>query len=219
MLGLPNQTLEILKDSVSKVIKLNPEHISVYSLILEEGTVLQKLVESKRQELPSEDTERKMYWDTKKMLEENGYIHYEISNFAKEGYFSRHNSDCWEQKEYIGFGLSAHSYIDRKRFSNTEDLKKYIDNINCSNFAQNVILCENQNDMDVKKEYMLLGLRTLKGVCISKYKLKFNDNPIFTFKDELNKLIANDLLKVDGDYIRLTSRGLDFGNIVWQEFV
>lgn len=101
MLGLPNQTLEMLEKSVQKIIELNPEHISVYSLILEIGTGLYDMVNEGKLELPNEELERKMYWRVKEMLEESGYIHYEISNFAKEAYMSKHNSDCWEQKEYI----------------------------------------------------------------------------------------------------------------------
>lgn len=107
MLGLPNQTLDTLEKSVEKLISLNPEHISIYSLILEEGTRLYNLVNEGKLELPGEELERKMYWKVKEILEKNGYIHYEISNFAKENFKSRHNSDCWEQKEYIGIRTSC----------------------------------------------------------------------------------------------------------------
>ena len=102
MLALPNQTLENLQQSLRKVIELNPEHISLYSLILEENTRLEKMVENKEIKLPSEDIERQMYWKTKEILEQNGYKHYEISNFAKKGYESKHNTNCWKQKEYGG---------------------------------------------------------------------------------------------------------------------
>ena len=129
MLGLPNQTMETLEDSVRKVIELNPEHISIYSLILEEGTKLFDLVNNGKLELPSEELERRMYWKVKEMLEGSGYIHYEISNFAKKGFESRHNSDCWKQKEYIGIGLAAHSYLNDVRYSNTENIEEYIKNI------------------------------------------------------------------------------------------
>ena len=99
MLGLPTQSLEDIKEGLQKIINLEPEHISLYSLILEEGTELEKLVFEKRLEMISEDLERQMYWETKKILEKNGYFHYEISNFAKKGFESRHNLGCWNQEE------------------------------------------------------------------------------------------------------------------------
>ena len=108
MIGLPNQTLAEVQDSIEEIVSMEPEHISVYSLILEEGTPLFKKVEEGL-ELPDEELERKMYWTVKRILEANGYNHYEISNFAKQGYESKHNLDCWNQKEYIGFGVAAHS--------------------------------------------------------------------------------------------------------------
>lgn len=113
MLGLPNQSIEMLNDSLEEIIKINPEHVSVYSLILEENTKLFEEVNKGELELPSEELERKMYWKVKNKLEENGYIHYEISNFSKEGYKSRHNSDCWEQKEYMRNWCSS-TFIFRK---------------------------------------------------------------------------------------------------------
>ena len=101
MLALPEQTLEKLIESVNIIIALNPEHISVYSLILEKNTKLYSMVQNKKMSLPDDDLERQMYWSVKYNLEKNGYKHYEISNFAKCGYESRHNCNCWEQKEYI----------------------------------------------------------------------------------------------------------------------
>ena len=219
MLGLPSQTIEILEESVRKIIKLNPEHISIYSLILEENTKMWDMVNKGILKLPSEDIERKMYWKVKNMLENNGYIHYEISNFAKRGYESRHNSDCWEQKEYIGIGLAAHSYLNKIRFSNTSNLEEYINNINSGDFDKNITINETQTDEDTKKEYMLLGLRKIDGVSISKYKNKFGENPVFSYRQELEKLVKENLLEIDGDNIKLTNKGLDLANLVWEEFV
>lgn len=125
MLGLPIQNLQDIENDLNRIIKLQPEHISVYSLILEEGTLLQQKVEKGDLYTPNEVIERKMYWNTKKRLEKAGYKHYEISNFAKNGFESKHNMDCWTQKEYIGFGLGAHSYINNTRYSNTENLEMY----------------------------------------------------------------------------------------------
>ena len=219
MLGLPNQTIEILEDSVKKVIELNPEHISIYSLILEEGTKLYDMVKSERLTLPGEELERKMYWKVKEMLEKSGYIHYEISNFAKEGYVSKHNSDCWKQKEYIGIGAAAHSYLNDTRYSNKESIEEYVSNINDDSFDKNIIIHERQTTESKQKEYMLLGLRKLEGVSIREFKNKFGQNPIFIYHKELEKLVNEELLEVDGDDIRLTDKGLDLANLVWEEFV
>lgn len=217
--GLPNQSIEMLEESVKKVIELKPEHISVYSLILEEGTKIYNMVAEGKIELPSEKLERRMYWTVKEMLEEAGYIHYEISNFAKPGYESRHNSDCWEQKEYIGIGTAAHSYLNDTRYSNTEKLEEYIENIKNNEFDKNVTIHESQSKESKQKEYMLLGLRKLEGVSIKKFKNIFGQNPIYLYHKELDKLVKEELLEIDGDYIKLTNKGLDLANIVWEEFV
>lgn len=217
--GLPNQSIEMLEESVKKVIELKPEHISVYSLILEEGTKIYNMVAEGKIELPSEELERRMYWTVKEMLEEAGYIHYEISNFAKPGYESRHNSDCWEQKEYIGIGTAAHSYLNDTRYSNTENLEEYIENIKNNEFDKNVTIHESQSKESKQKEYMLLGLRKLEGVSIKKFKNIFGQNPIYLYHKELDKLVKEELLEIDGDYIKLTNKGLDLANIVWEEFV
>lgn len=219
MLALPNQTLEELEESVEKVIKLNPEHISIYSLILEEGTKMEELVDNKKIQLPSDELERKMYWDIKNKLEQNGYIHYEISNFSKKGFESKHNTNCWNQKEYLGFGLSAHSYINNERFCNTNNIEEYIKNIENNNIKSNIQICEVQNEEEKKKEYMLLGLRKIEGVNIGEFKNKFIDNPIYLYRKELEKLVNEDLIEIDLNNIKLTSKGLDLANLVWEEFI
>ena len=153
------------------------------------------------------------------MLEEAGYTHYEISNFAKPGYESRHNSDCWKQKEYIGIGVAAHSYLNDTRYSNIENLEQYIENINNNAFDKNVTIHEKQTKDSKQMEYMLLGLRKLKGVSIKEFKNKFGQNPIFLYHKKLDKLVKEELLEIDGDYIKLTDKGLDLANLVWEEFV
>lgn len=219
MLGLPNQTIKDLSNSVDKIIQLNPEHISIYSLILEENTVLFNLIEQGKLILPTDEVERNMYWYIKNKLELSGYKHYEISNFAKEGYESKHNWNCWEQKQYVGFGVAAHSYLKDKRFSNIENLEQYINNIENDNLEKNYILHENQNIYDKKKEYMLLGLRKIDGVSIQEFKIKFVANPVFLYHDKLEKLVNEELVEIDGDQIKLTNKGLDLANIVWEEFI
>lgn len=219
MLGLPNQRISDLKETLEKVIDLQPEHISVYSLIIEEGTPIANKIEQGELKLPEEDIERNMYWYVKNILELKGYTHYEISNFAKKGYESKHNMNCWNQKEYIGIGAAAHSYRDITRYSNTENLSEYITNIQKENFERNRIIHEIQKEEDTKKEYMILGLRQIDGVQISKFKEKFAENPIYFFRKELNKLTEQNLISIDDDYIKLTNKGIDLANLVWEEFV
>lgn len=219
MLGLPNQTIQDLKESLNKIIELNPNHVSVYSLIVEEETKIANLLQEGKIELPAEEQERNMYWYVKNLLELNGYHHYEISNFAKEGKESRHNMNCWNQEEYIGFGVAAHSYINNVRFSNTSNIEEYIENMNNANYQKNVTIEEKQTLEDKRNEFMMLGFRKLDGVNISKFKEKFIENPIFLYRDKLNKLSAEGLIEIDLNHIKLTNKGLDFANLVFEEFV
>ena len=224
MIGLPNQTISDVKESLNEIIKLNPTHVSVYSLIVEENTKMEQLINNKELQLPDEELERQMYWYVKNTLELNGYNHYEISNFAKKGKESKHNLNCWEQKEYIGLGLAAYSYLNGIRYGNTSDIEKYInvrDFLNSSELEESGIriVDEVQSLEDKRKEYMLLGLRKIDGVSIQNFKEKFVENPIFLFRKELEKLVNEKLITIDGDSIKLTNKGLDLANIVWEEFV
>lgn len=215
MLGLPGQDIEILKESLENIIKLEPmpNHISIYSLIVEEGTKIEEKINSGKLKLPDDEEERRQYHYTKNYLELKGYKHYEISNFAKPGFESKHNMNCWEQKQYVGFGVAAHSYINGIRYSNTSNLEEYLN----TNTKKNIE--ETQNKFDMEKEYMMLGLRKLDGISISKFEEKFGENPIYLFRNELQKLVEENLLEVDSDDIRLTNKGLDLANLVWEEFV
>lgn len=246
MLGLPGQDIGILKNSLENVVNLKPEpkHISVYSLIVEENTKIEQRIDSGELSLPDDEEERRQYHYMKNFLELNGYKHYEISNFAKPGFESKHNMNCWEQKQYVGFGVVAHSYVNGVRYANTTDLKEYL-NVDKSKKNGNVKSMENkiknenkigkenekvgfknvriieeiQNKLDMEKEFMMLGLRKLDGISISKFEQKFGENPIYLFRNELQKLVEEDLLEVDLDDIKLTSKGLDLANLVWEEFV
>lgn len=213
MIGLPNQTIQDVKQTLEEIQRLNPNHVSVYSLIVEEGTKMEELIISGKLQLPDEELERQMYWYIKNTLELNGYCHYEISNFAKKGKESKHNLNCWEQKEYIGLGVAAHSYLNGVRYSNSNfiELKEW-------NFKDKKIE-ERQTLEDMKKEYMLLGLRKIEGVSIKKFKEKYRENPIFIYRKELEKLVEDGLIEIDGDFIRLTNKGIDLANLVWEEFV
>ena len=219
MLGLPNQRISDLKESLENVLKLAPKHISVYSLIVEDGTPIAIKIENGKLKLPDEELERNMYWYVKNTLELNGYKHYEISNFAKKGYESKHNMNCWNQMKYVGIGAGAHSYRDITRYSNTEDIKEYIKNVQKGEFEKNRIIHEIQKEEDSKKEFMLLGLRKIDGLKISEFKNKFGDNPIYLYRNELKKLSDEKLIIIQDDNIRLSNKGIDLANLVWEEFV
>ena len=219
MLGLPNQRIIDLKESLENVLKLAPKHISVYSLIVEEGTPIANKIENGKLKLPDDELERNMYWYVKNTLELNGYKHYEISNFAKKGYESKHNMNCWNQMEYVGIGTGAHSYRDITRYSNTEDIKEYIKNVQKGEFEKNRIIHEIQKEEDSEKEFMLLGLRKIDGIKISEFKNKFGDNPIYLYRNELKKLSDEKLIIIQDDNIRLSNKGIDLANLVWEEFV
>lgn len=219
MIGLPNQKIKDIKETLQKIIELQPEHISVYSLIVEENTPIAKKIDIGDLELPDEELERNMYWYVKSTLELNGYIHYEISNFARQGHESRHNINCWNQNQYIGFGVAAHSYINFIRYSNIENIEEYIQNVNMDKFENNIIINEIQSDDDIRNEFMLLGLRKIEGVKISDFKNKFGENPIYLYRNILQKLYEEELIKIDTNSIRLTNKGLDLANLVWEEFI
>ena len=219
MIGLPNQTIKDIEESLNKLRKLAPEHISVYSLIVEEETPLFKEIQNETLKLPSDEIEREMYWYVKKELENRGYIHYEISNFAKPGFESKHNMNCWKQQEYIGVGVAAHSYTNGVRFSNVDTIEEYISNYENGKEEDNLIFHEKQNKQSMMKEYMMLGLRKIEGIKIQDFKSKFAENPIFIYRKELEKLVKEELIEIDGDVVKLTKKGLDLANLVWEEFV
>ena len=217
MIGLPYQTITDIKESIEKItnLSLRPQHISVYSLIVEENTPMERLLNEGKIVLPTDEEERNQYSYVKNTLEQKGYKHYEISNFCLPGKQAIHNTNCWDQKEYLGFGVAAHSYFDRKRFSNTNSLQQYLS----ESFESFRTIDEVQSLEDQQKEFMLLGLRKIDGVDISAFKAKFAQNPLFLFRKEIQKLVDEGLLVVDLNQIRLTRRGLDLANLVWEQFV
>lgn len=219
MIGLPTQAIEDVKQTLEKIIQKNPEHISVYSLIIEEGTIIEKLINENKLQLPDEETERIMYWTVVNKLKENGYNQYEISNFSKKTYESKHNTNCWKQKQYIGLGTSAHSYLNKKRYSNTNNIEEYIKNIQENNISKNITIHEEQTEESTMNEYMLLGLRMIQGININEFKQKFKRDPTIKYKEILEKLQKENLIQITKTSIKLTKQGIDFGNIVWEEFI
>lgn len=219
MIGLPTQNIYDIEETLNVLINLRLTHISVYSLIIEPNTPIEKKINSGELKLPDEEIERYMYWFAKRKLEENGYLHYEISNFAKPLFRSKHNLDCWNQKEYKGFGISASSYENGVRYTNIEKIDTYIQNIENGNIKANYIIEEKQDKEAMMKEYMLLGLRKITGVDINEFIKKFEISPLYKFNKEITKLLGEGLIEVNEHIIRLSKKGLDLANIVWEEFV
>ncbi len=139
--------------------------------------------------------------------------------FAKNGFESKHNLDCWNQKEYIGFGVAAHSYTDKCRYSNITSIQKYIENFEKGKPEENVVIHEIQNKTSMAKEYIILSLRTIKGCNLEEFKTKFGYELEDGFSQELSKLIKNNLLIKENRNIRLTNKGIDLANLVWEEFI
>lgn len=217
MFGLPKQSVEEFKRGLKEVIELNPEHISNYSLIIEEGTAFYNLYEKDMLDLPSEEEERDMYREGKKILEEYGYKQYEISNFSKEEKECEHNKVYWMCEEYLGVGVSSSSFIDEKRIRNIDSLKKYIENIKS---GHSVIEEEYENTReDDIEEFMFMGLRMNRGISEEKFKEKFGVTIDSIYKNVINKNINLGLLKRDCGKIYLSDLGIELSNSVMSDMI
>ncbi|MDO5038759.1 radical SAM family heme chaperone HemW [Clostridium sp.] len=217
MFGLPNQSVLDYKKSLEDIVKLNPEHISCYSLIIEQGTPFYNMNEKGLLKLPTEDEERKMYNITKDILKSNGYHQYEISNYSKENKECEHNKIYWKLEEYIGVGVSASSYIDSNRIKNIDDIKEYINKINNKEAVEESII-KNSKKEDME-EFMFLGLRLIKGIDKNNFKRKFDKNIEDVYGDVINKNIKKGLIEDKDNYIYLTSKGVEVSNYVMSEFI
>ena len=175
--ALPTETMHIFKKDVREIIDLDVPHISTYSLIIEEHTVLY----NKRIKNISEDDDAKMYKYICKKLRRKGYNHYEVSNFAKQGYESKHNLTYWDNQEYYGFGLGAHGYISKIRYENTRNFNKYLN----GEFKFDELLVSTQEEMENE---IILGLRKLEGINICEFKKKYNLD-IFEWFPNINRVL------------------------------
>jgi len=212
--GLPNQTMDNWKETLQEVCKLEPSHLSCYSLKLEKGTELYRRAQV-NQFVLDEELDRQMYHYTLDTLYDKGYLQYEISNFSKPDMECKHNLVYWELGDYIGFGLGAHSYFNGFRYNNEEKIKSYI-----SHLQQNKAIVKDKNLVSrehIKEEFIFLGLRKTKGIDGVTYEKLFHQNIFEDFKDEIEKL--DDYIIVDGGNIRLSKKGLDFANYVFMNFL
>lgn len=238
MSALPGQSTASYRDTLERVAALGPEHISAYSLILEEGTPLYERQSS--YSFPTEEEDRQMYLMTDRFLSERGYHRYEISNYAKEGYECRHNKVYWQRGDYVGFGLGAASMVEESRWSNPSDLARYAEYVRtecvlpaeCSgqmNPPESLepnqtgpLNCLQRHQLTVPEqmeEFMFLGLRMMCGVKQSCFYQKFGQQIEEVYGDVLRKLCAQGLLLKEHDSIRLTPRGIDISNYVMAEFL
>ena len=221
MSALPWQTLDSWKSTLKKVIMLKPEHISAYSLIIEEGTEFSKIYGSPegRKFLPTEEVERAMYHSTIDILKNYGYERYEISNYAKPGYESKHNIGYWTGEEYLGFGIGASSYVYGRRFHVERDIKKYL----AIDMKRDIMpLYQNIHELSTKEkmeEFMFLGLRLSKGVLVTDFYDRFGIELIDVFEKVIQKNISFGLLKYENLYLKLTDKGLDLSNRVMGDFL
>jgi oxygen-independent coproporphyrinogen III oxidase len=214
--SLPMQTKQNLYDDLNHIKKLNIPHISCYSLILEEKTVLSKLIRENKLQLLENEVEAEMYQIVMDELKAMGYHHYEISNFAKEGYESNHNQIYWLNEHYYGFGMGASGYLNNVRYSNHHLVTQYIEQIDNQESAiesEEVLSREDQI-----KEAMMLGLRLLKGVSIESVNKQYDIDLMAYFKEELDELVKQGWIIID-DVIRLSHTGLFYGNEVFGKFI
>lgn len=233
MSAIPGQTVDSWERTLRMIVDLEPEHISAYSLIIEEGTPFYELygedasykknadVEMKDQNkegcflsLPDEESERRMYQRTKEILEDYGYCRYEISNYAKEGYECRHNLGYWERVEYLGIGAGAASLVDNRRWVQSEDVQKFADESKRRMEEAEILTKEEQME-----EFMFLGLRKTEGVSRRDFENTFGDSMESVYGQIISRLILEGLLKEKKNYIYLTERGIDVSNYVMSEFL
>lgn len=217
MFGLPGQTLDQWKESLRTVVDLGVEHISCYSLIIEEGTKFYKMYQEDKLILPSEDVERAMYKESIDFLKERGYKQYEISNFAKEGRECEHNKIYWNLENYVGCGSSAHSYDEGMRYSNEISVEKYIELMKKNG---NAVVSKHRNiEKDDIEEFMFLGLRKTEGVDIDEFHRRFNISIFDKYGEVIAKYESMKLLKAEKGRVFLTPHGIEVSNQIMADFL
>ena len=224
MFGLPGQTLEEWRETVQEALKLLPEHLSMYGLILEKGTPLHDMVTEGTYSLPAEEIERIMYDDACKAAKQAGFEQYEISNFALPGQECRHNLGYWQGAYYLGLGSAAHSCMpcDKQkaayvRFGNTPDLEAYIQAMNDGSEA--AYEYEYVTNMEAEFETLMLGLRVMKGVSQEDFLNRHGRELEAAFGPRIKVLIQKGLLEYRDNHLRLTRRGMDVQNAVLVELM
>ena len=213
MFAIPGQTGEAWRQHLYQVAELNPEHISAYSLIIEEGTPFAE----QNLDLPDEDTEYQMYEDTAEILERYGYRQYEISNYAKQGYMCRHNAGYWQRREYLGFGLGASSLYGGMRFSNTRRMQEYLkESRNPDQIRKDVTVLSRNERIE---EFMFLGLRMTEGISEKKFEENFDVRLMDVYGDILQKYEETGFMEHIETKWRLTRKGIHVSNHILADFL
>lgn len=215
--SLPTQTYTDFKDTLTKALALDLPHYSAYSLIIEPKTIFYNLMQKGQLILPKQEVEASMYDTLMNDMEKNGLSQYEISNFAKPGYESKHNIVYWSNEHYYGFGAGAHGYLSDQRYSNFGPLKKYMEPLEkgkLPTFQTRQLPLQEQME-----EEMFLGLRKVKGVSKAHFSQKFGYSMNTIFSHAIEKTVAEGLLYENSDRIALTREGRFLGNNVFQEFI
>ena len=214
--ALPGQTMDQVKDNVAKAIALDIPHMSLYSLILENHTVFMNRMRRGKLPLPKEELEAEMFEYIIAELERAGFEHYEISNFSKPGFESRHNLMYWDNAEYYGIGAGASGYIDGIRYKNHGPIRHYLKAVEDGNARINE---EHLTQREQMEEEMFLGLRKKSGVSMERFEEKFGQSFQELYGDIIKDLIQQGLMQVDGDHVRMTKRGLFLGDTVAERFI
>ena len=213
MFAIPGQTGEAWRQHLYQVAELNPEHISAYSLIIEEGTPFAE----QNLDLPDEDTEYQMYEDTAEILERYGYRQYEISNYAKQGYMCRHNAGYWQRLEYLGFGLGASSLYGGMRFSNTHQMQEYLkESRNPDQIREDVKVLSRNEQIE---ELMFLGLRMTEGISEKEFEENFDVRLMDVYGDILQKYEETGFMEHIETKWRLTRKGIHVSNHILADFL
>ena len=213
MFAIPGQTGEAWRQHLYQVAELNPEHISAYSLIIEEGTPFAE----QNLDLPDEDTEYQMYEDTAEILERYGSRQYEISNYAKQGYMCRHNAGYWQRLEYLGFGLGASSLYGGMRFSNTHQMQEYLkESRNPDQIRKDVTVLSRNEQIE---EFMFLGLRMTEGISEKKFEENFDVRLMDVYGDILQKYEETGFMEHIETKWRLTRKGIHVSNHILADFL
>lgn len=215
--GLPGQSMEDFGDTLEKAMVLDLPHYSCYSLIIEPKTVFYNLMQKGKLNIPPQELEASMFELAMEFMAQHGLFQYEISNYAKSGFESRHNLTYWNNLEYYGIGAGAHGYISGKRVANYGPLKKYLEPITIEKIP---ILEEHNVSLREKmEEEMFLGLRKIKGVSFKQFKKRFSLEMKEIFAEPLEQQVKNGLLAIEGDSVHLTRQGILLANEVFQSFL
>jgi oxygen-independent coproporphyrinogen-3 oxidase len=212
--GLPRQTLADWERNLDEALKLDPEHLSLYLLEIHQGTPLAEQIRSERQPIPDEDLAAEMYEMMVDRVASAGFRQYEISNFAKPGFESRHNTKYWRLDPVYGFGVSAHSFDGGQRYANDRDTAAYVRRMEESSTAE-----VSRETVDAASEFIFLGLRQTEGVELAEYKSRFGRDLLSEYAGEIERLKDAGLLEDADARLRLTRRGMLFSNEVFQAFV